>query len=264
MSNMLDIHNHSRFSFDSKACPKEEVEEAIKKGISVYGFAEHVYLHAKSDFRAVTSQMQEYVRCVGDIKSLYPTIKVLRGVEYNCDKGQENNYKALSGLVDFDYVINSVHWVNGEDMYKDFFANRSVDQAYNLYFDEVLKSLNAEYEYQIVGHFGVLLKIGKQFTPQEYFTRYYLRIKEILTEIIKRNKVLEVNTSTGNIGVSVPNKEVLELYYHLGGRKISFGADAHAVQAVGRNIDIAIKEARKVGFEYATYYEKMQEKQYLL
>lgn len=230
----------------------------------MYGFAEHVYLHAKSDFQAVVTQMQEYARYVDEIKPLYPTIKVLHGVEYNYDKGQENAYKTLSGLADFDYIINSVHWVNGEDMYKDFFANRSVDEAYNLYFDEVLKSLDAEYDYQIVGHFGVLLKIGKQFTPQEYFARYYLRIKEILAEIIKRDKTLEVNTSSSGIGVSVPNKEVLELYYQLGGRKLSFGADAHSVQAVGKNIEEAIKEAKEIGFQYATYYKNFKEEQYVL
>ena len=261
---MIDIHNHSRFSFDSTANPKEEIDEAMKKGINVYGFAEHVYLHAKSDFQAVTTQMQEYVSYVREIKSCYSKLKVLHGIEYNYDKGQEFAYKTLSSLVDFDYVINSVHWVSGENLYKDFFANRTIDEGYNLYFDEVLKSLDAEYDYQIVGHFGVLLKIGKQFTPKEYFERYYARIKEVLLEIIKHGKTLEINTSSGGVGLSVPNREVLELYYQLGGRKISFGADAHSVQAVGINIYEAIKEAKEIGFQYATYYENLKEKQYVL
>ena len=46
-----------------------------------------------------------------------------------------------------------------------------IQKGYELYFDTVMNSLDASYDYQIVGHFGNILKIGKQYSPKEYFEK---------------------------------------------------------------------------------------------
>ena len=261
---MIDIHNHSRFSFDSDACPEDEIKKAIKKGVKIYGFAEHVYLFDNTDLRGEIDRLGEYVEYLERLKPLFPDTKLLHGVEYNFDAPHEKQYLTISDSIGFDYVINSVHWLDGLDMYSDFFSKVSAERGYELYFDAVLNSLDAGYDYQIVGHFGNILKIGRQFSPEAYFEKYESRIAEILTEIIRRDKTLEVNTSGGGIALSIPNREVLELYHRLGGRKISFGADAHNVKSVSKNIDAAIAVVKQIGFCYATYYENKQEKRYML
>ncbi|MBP5465987.1 MAG: histidinol-phosphatase HisJ family protein [Clostridia bacterium] len=261
---MIDRHNHSRFSFDSDACPEDEIVKAIKKGVKIYGFAEHVYLFDNTDLQCEIDRLREYVEYVERLKPLFHDVKILHGVEYNFDAPHEKQYRILSDSVRFDYVINSVHCVGDLNLYGDYFSRVSLEKGYELYFDTVMNSLDAGYDYQIVGHFGNILKIGRQFSPEVYFEKYKSRIAEILTEIIKRDKTLEVNTSGGGIALSIPNREVLELYYRLGGRKISFGADAHNVESVSKNIDAAIAVVKKIGFGYATYYENKQEKRYLL
>ena len=51
-------------------------------------------------------------------------------------------------------------------------------------------------------------------------------IDEILQVIIQKDKILEVNSSTKGMGLSVTSEEILQRYYQLGGRKISFASDA--------------------------------------
>lgn len=261
---MIDIHNHSKFSFDSKVCPEEEIKEAIKKGVKIYGFAEHVYLFDNTNLQGEINRLQDYVEYIGKLKPLFPNVKILSGIEYNFNASCEKQYCTISDGIEFDYVINSVHWLDGLNMYDNLFGKVSTDKGYELYFDTVMNSLDAGYDYQIVGHFGNILKIGKQYSPKEYFEKYKSRISEILMGIIKRNKTLEVNTRDDSLALSIPTREVLELYYQLGGRKISFGADAHEVSSVSKNIDAAIAVAKEIGFSYATYYENKQEKRYIL
>ena len=49
----------------------------------------------------------------------------------------------------------------------------------------------------------------------------------ILEKIIKKGKILEINSSKSKEEGFVPSSDVLRRYYELGGRAVSFGSDAH-------------------------------------
>ena len=168
----------------------------------------------------------------------------------------------ISNDCDFDYVINSVHWIDDIDIYKDFFVNKTIDQGFIIYLNEVLRSLDASFDYQIVGHFGVLLKIYNNLPYSEFYLRYRDKIDEVLIKIISKEKCLEINTSTSCGELCIPTLEVVKRYYDLGGRKVSLGSDAHKKSKVLTNIKEVVSKIKDIGFQYITYYEKKVEKQY--
>ena len=75
-------------------------------------------------------------------------------------------------------------------------------------------------------------------------------IDDILKTIIEKDKILEVNSSTKGMGLSVTSEEILSRYYALGGRKVSFGADAHDSSRIAENRDAVMEMLKNIGFTY--------------
>ena len=70
---------------------------------------------------------------------------------------------------------------------------------------------------------------------------------------IKKNKILEVNTATKNLPqISLPNQQLLQRYYDLGGRNISFGSDAHETSRILDKFEDVVCMLKKIGFTYFT------------
>ena len=256
---MIDIHNHSRFSFDSIASPENMVTTAFERGAIGFGFAEHIYLTDKSNYSEINNTMISYLKEIDILKKKFNNM-IFSGVEFNYYKKFDQEYKLISNKYDFDYIINSVHWIDDVDIYKDFFKDKSIDDGFQMYLTEVLKSLDTIFDYQIVGHVGVLLKIYNNIPYNDFYNRYSTSIDKILKKIIEKGKCLEINTATSNGELCIPTLEVIERYYNLGGRKVSLGSDAHKNEKVMTNINKVVEEIKKIGFQYLTYYEKKMDR----
>ena len=71
--------------------------------------------------------------------------------------------------------------------------------------------------------------------------------------IVAKDKILEVNTSARGAGSDfLPDRDVLERYYALGGRKVSFASDAHAVSRILYGREKVASVLREIGFPHIT------------
>lgn len=71
---IMDLHNHTNFSYDGKNTPEEIIENAIKHGIDVIGITDHQF--------SLGSNVSEYIKKIGECKEKYSKhIKVLAGLE---------------------------------------------------------------------------------------------------------------------------------------------------------------------------------------
>ena len=52
--------------------------------------------------------------------------------------------------------------------------------------------------------------------------------------------------------LSIPDVNVLERYYELGGRKISFGSDTHFKERILDKRETIVEALKKIGFTYIT------------
>jgi len=50
----------------------------------------------------------------------------------------------------------------------------------------------------------------------------------------------------------LPAEPILRRYYELGGRKISFGSDAHLTERIGDKREEVMEMLKKIGFTYVT------------
>ena len=84
------------------------------------------------------------------------------------------------------------------------------------------------------------------------------KIKKILSEIIERGISLEINTSgyASNVPYFMPERDILTLYYEMGGRRVSIGSDAHVSANVAVGFDKALDMIRSVGFDSYVIYKQ--------
>ncbi len=262
---ITDVHTHSTYSFDGKSDLKEMLQSALEKGVAFYGVSEHfdydAYLfhgkpwvaNADEYFHGARHLQEDYEGCMN----------VLIGGEfgYSDDDRVQAFYKATQEKYKPDFVVNSVHALHGNDYYhlQPFYTEneagekvlRDKTEVYKEYLRSVRNSLDAPYEYDIVGHFGYITRYApyedKRITQEEFGKE----LDDILLTIIKKGKILELNTSRSN-GIFLPAREILERYYALGGRLVSYASDAHIATSITSSREKAVELLKEIGFTHIT------------
>lgn len=256
---MIDIHIHTRFSFDSEEAAENYIARACGEGISVIGFSEHYDYDAFLDGAGIAlADIPAYLEEMARLAAANPAMSILRGIEFGYCKAAESQYRVLSGAYPFDYVINSVHTLpdRGDCYYPRFFDGKTVRQSYLDYFNAVLQSVKASFDFQIVGHIGYVSRYCKGENAKIKYDDYREIFDEILKEIIRRDKCLEINTSSGGAGSDfLPDLDVVLAYLRLGGTKLSFASDAHRAEDYRRKAQATERMLKAEGVDRLCYYK---------
>ncbi len=258
---LIDIHIHSRFSFDSSEEQVNYIERARALGIPVIGFSEHYDYDAILDGSKDISlcDVPEYTDEVNALRNECSTPEVLCGIEFGYRDISVEKYRQLIKAYNFDYVINSVHTLpdRGDCFHEAFFAGRTIEESYRQYFNAVLESVKADFNYQIVGHLGYVSRYRKCENSKINYADYADIIDEILKSIIERDKCLEINAYTGKTGgLSIPDTDIIIRYLQLGGTKLSYGSDSHRAADYLRKSEEITAFLRSVGVDELYYYRQ--------
>ena len=257
---MIDCHTHTTFSFDGKSTATDMAEKGKELDLKYMAFTDHcdrdyAKLYKYIDVRQLDAE--KYLAAVTEMKNKYPFLAV--GIELGYSPLAETDYKRLP-LEKFDYVINSVHTVNGLDCYnEEFFDGKSKEEAYGKYLKCVSDSVDASYSFDTISHLGFVRKNAPYENTGMPMDVFGDRIDEILKKIVEKGKTLELNSNVKTHDF-MPTAEILARYGELGGENICFSSDAHLTTRVGEMYKDAAELAKKLGFRYWTVYRerKMQ------
>lgn len=258
-----DIHTHSTFSDDGRSDIRDMTEAAIREGLQTYGVSEHFnydYERLQLKIKGQTPRPideKAYFTCIRALQREYKgRIALLAGAEFGFDHDTRTQERYLCTAEKYkpDFIINSIHTCLGRDCYfADFFEGKSKEYAYNAYLYRVLESLYAAYPYDIVAHLGYCARNATYPDPKLRYEEFPDILDEILRQIVAKDKILEINTSAKTAGSPfLPDTDILERYYQLGGRKVSFGSDAHDVSRVGEKRGLVCEALKKTGFTHLT------------
>jgi len=263
-----DTHVHSTNSHDGKASLAKDVEVAKAKGLEYLSITDHCdydfeYGGCTAPVKWQFLKLDEYYQDYKNVKSKLDkdennTLTFGFGIEAAyCDNEKcFKKYQEIIAKYPFDIVINSVHSVNGKDVYfKSAFLFKTKKQVFGDYLDTILKSLDAPYQYDTVAHIGYIAH-GAPY--RDRFLRYVdfpEKIDAILKGIIERNKAMEVNFHHE----MNPPRDIIERYYELGGRKISYGSDAHKGD-ICKEYENVSKMLKEIGFTHYSVFVQHQEK----
>lgn len=254
---LTDVHTHSTFSYDGKEELKTMLKVAYEKGLAFYGVAEHFdydvytlkgeqYIDEEEYFHSARHLQEDYAGCMN----------VLIGAEFGYidDEKIQQMYVATYQKYRPDFIVNSVHCVNGEDYYlRKVFTEPTMKkkkQVYSEYLGLVRRSLDACYPYDIVGHIGYPTRYASYEDNRLTLAEFGAEIDDILKTIIAKDKILEVN-SKGE-GLFAPSEEIIRRYYQLGGRKVSFASDAHDSRRIADKREFVMEMLKNIGFTFIT------------
>ncbi len=258
-----DSHSHSKFSHDGRVKADALIARAKELGLEYYAITEHLdrdYKYCHSERFIPQLRLKAYYNAVQKLREKYKdeAIYVAFGVEAGYCPEVEKWYEENLPKYDFDVIINSIHTMDGGDAYfGKIFEGKTQDEVYNRYLDLLLQAVKVNYDYDIVGHIGYVTR----YVNFENYTlcqeKYSEKIDELLKEIIIRDKTIEINTHIRHKEMMfLPERGILERYYELGGRNVTFSSDAHVLDSIGHRYELVREVAKEIGFTHWTVYKK--------
>jgi len=255
-----DYHIHTRFSCDSETEMAVACEAAIARGLSEIAFTDHADFEPLDEccgYLRPAAYLAEIERCrrrYGDRLTMRAGVEIGEGHVYR------DQAAALLEAHEFDFVLGSLHWVDGR-LHCDerFFAGYTLDEGLRVYFEELAR-LAAEADYDVLAHLDTVRRAAYRafgLKALEY-APYEDAIRRVLRTLVERGKGLEMNTVTVRRGMGDPSPplRVLRWYRELGGEILTLGSDAHVPGAVGSCFDMALEAARASGFTQLARFEK--------
>lgn len=259
---LTDMHTHTTFSHDGKNTPAEMLEAAQKNGLAFYGVSDHFdydydfsLMDEAERIATQNGDTAEYFHALRHLQEDYEGVmNVAVGAEFGYSENPKVWGRYLSTYEKYrpDFVINSVHGVGGRDYARYQFVGDK-KEIYGAYLKLVRKSLDAPYPYDIVGHIGYIARYVPFADRRLALEEFGEEIDDILKTIIEKGKILEVNSANKTLeNRTLPAWEIVERYFELGGRKVSFGSDAHFVERIADKREEVVETLKKIGFKYLT------------
>ncbi len=210
-----DMHIHSDASYDSKMSLEEIVKEATAMKLKYIGIADHVDFGNES-VKDVIERIKRRNEAIDILQENTSTI-ILKGMEVGEPHLYPNETEYLNRIADTDYIIGSIHNLKRQTLRR----KSSEKDVLNKYFSEVLNMIKYA-DIDIVGHIDYI----KRYHELDEFDKNIL--EQILRCISCSNKTLEINTSgIRRCSSPFPNENILEEYIRLGGKRVTYGSDAH-------------------------------------
>ena len=244
MSYLVDYHMHTTFS-DGKDTYPTYLEVARRKDLAEIGFTDHITM-APVDWCV---KEIDYPVMKENLKSLCndfsEDVQVRFGIEVDYFPGKEEELRELIAYFPVDYVIGSVHFINGWNFDTDqsYYGKWPNDELYKMYFELVQQAAKSGL-FDVIGHIDLIKKF--RCWPENDQTHLYEQTLKVIKEA---NVVIELNTSGLDRPCHefFPNKKILEIASR-NGIPITLGSDAHHPDQVARHYEDAIQLLKDVGY----------------
>ena len=264
--NWVDMHVHSRFSFDGKADSAEECEAAIRRGLHGICFTEH-FSADPLDVSYGVLDYAAYRKSVARCQERYQgKLQIGCGLEIG-EPHRKDHLQALQRMLQgmqLDVILGSIHNINSKKL-RVFMQGKSREEIYHAYFREVLDMVRTA-DIDVLGHLDLAKRYAFDSVGNYSFADNQNEIRAILTWLIQRKIGLEINTSgwRNSVAEPYPSIEVLKLYRRLGGKYITLASDAHKAEDIAADFRRAAAILCRTGFSEACSYKERHAQMYKL
>ena len=271
---LADYHVHTEFSDDSVFALEDVCALAIERGIDEICITDHVDYDVRPDwdeyrwdpscakiFEGKPSINVDYERYFPAIEAarerFAPMLAVKTGMEFGVQSHTAERFHALfeQHADAWDFIILSIHQVGNEEFWNGTFQKGRTQDEYNMqYYEEMLRVVQRFDDWSVLGHLDLIKRYDAAGPWPDENARDI--VAEIMKEAIRRDKGIELNTSSIRYGLSdlTPSEGILRLYRDLGGRILSIGSDSHKPEHLGAHIPMMRERLQAIGFtEFCTF-----------
>jgi histidinol-phosphatase (PHP family) len=267
---LVDYHVHTARCGHASGAMERYVEHAIESGLTELGFSDHLFMYWLPEERRdpeLTMAEWEHDFYIEDVErcrrrySLDITIRLATEVDYI--PGHEHALENILRRYDWDYVIGSVHFIDGwgfdDSRHLAGFAEWDIDALYQRYFSSVGASAETGL-FDTIGHTDLVKKFGHR--PSVDQSESYATLA---ARFSRSGVCVEVNTGGLRKPVSeaYPHPALLRAC-HEAGVPVTFGSDAHAPQEVAADFAAACGLMRAAGYQQFIAFERRQRRKIAL
>ena len=251
-----DQHMHCHFSTDSNTDPRDMAEEACRLGLTHICFTDHHDIDNNTDGEFLVD-IDRYFPALEEVREEYRgRLSVGIGIELGLMSTSGEKTSAFAKKYPFDFVIGSVHLLEGKDpYYREDFAEYSDAELFARYLEETLLAARAADGFHSLGHLDYVVRYGRRGAEDYSYKANAEVIDEILRLIIERGIALEVNAGGfKKLDFANPHPDVLRRYRELGGDFITVGSDAHNPERIASHFDELADLLTACGFRYVAVF----------
>jgi len=252
---LYDTHMHTRFSTDSTMSMEDAVRRAGELGLGII-ITEHMdlnYPEPQAFIFNVDEYFDAYQPCRND--------NVLLGIEIGMRGETEPDNRRIVEGHSFDYVIGSIHIVDGVDIYQEsFYQGRTKQDVYSRYFSAMLDCVTKYDWIDSLGHIDYIARYARFQDVDIYLDEFREPLEKILGLLASRNKAMEINTR--RLGDKKALEALIPIYRRfkeLGGQFVTIGSDAHNPKDIGKNFEQAMSLAQICNLKPVFFRERRME-----
>jgi histidinol-phosphatase (PHP family) len=245
-----DYHMHTPLCRHAVGRPTDYAAHAVVVGLTEIGFSDHSPMPEDGfdDWRMVLAELDSYVESVNEARRAAPALSIRLALEVDYLPGGEDWIRDLAGRHPWDYLIGSVHYLDGGwDIDNPHKVSRWQEQdplpVWTAYFERLAQAAESRL-FDSIGHPDLCKKFG--FRPRADCRALY---RAFLSAAQRSGVAIELNTAglRKQCREIYPSREFLQLACEMG-VPITFGSDAHSPVEVGMNFPEAVALARSVGY----------------
>jgi histidinol-phosphatase (PHP family) len=246
---LIDYHLHV-IAHDDRPMTVENIlsycEVAESRGIRQMGITEHDRYLDKIDVAAFQEAREES-----------DEVGLRLGIEIDFVPGQEERMESDATALPYDYVIGSVHRVDGDEI--DRATDQGIYERYDTYelyaaYYRNVREAALSGRFEVIGH-PDLIKIFRHY-PERDITPL---LEETADAVAESGVVVDVNAAglRKPVGEIYPSKKFLEMF-HRRGVPIILSSDAHAPDEVAAGYDKSLKLVHDVGYREVATFENRE------
>ena len=270
---LVDYHIHLATDHDAVVGQQLSVEAvrararaARERGIEEICITEHTHRFAAVrglfddpfwNDTAVTD-LGEYLAVVAEAGAV-DGVTVLRGIELDWVPEIQDALAAIVEPFAFDIVLGAVHWLDGRavDLPGGIWEHYDVATVWRRYFAE-LRAAAASGAFDVMAHPDLVKIFDRRPDPGIVESEFRATAEAFAAAGVSS----EINTAglRKPIGEPYPDARLLELLC-AAGVPLSLGSDAHIVDDVGRDFDVALRLAHVAGYRTVSRFRDREREQ---
>lgn len=232
---MFDFHLHTRVSFDGIGTGQDMALAAKAAGLQEICFTDHMDYDPLDPNHKLNFTIADYAKEYDDLE--IPGLTIRRGFEFGMLPDNREQFQHDLQLRNWDFVIGSVHFVDGLDVYyQQYWEGKTSYNAILRSFEDTLTCVRTHDGFDVLGHLTYLAKCDANPEKKPILYKDYAEVTdEILKLLVQKGIGMEFNTSgLDRCGDFLPGKEYLYRFKELGGQIVTVGSDAHNAGRVGQ------------------------------
>ncbi len=236
---LVDYHLHTPRCGHATGSLDDYVRTGLERGLAEMGFADHLPLvHMHDDTLSMpVAELPAYVAEVLELGRRYPEAALKLGIEADFVPTHLDRIASLVASQPFDYVIGSVHFIDGwgfdDPRFLNGYRERDLPKLWRRYF-ELLGDAAESGLFDILAHPDLIKKFGMR--PDVDMGEIYA---DCVQRIAASDVAIEVSTAglRKPVGEIYPAPEFLRLCCEAG-IPVALGSDAHGPGEVAYAFDM--------------------------